>query len=74
MRQVRSGSLQLEYYIYSDNYYLTLFDLWTIANYYKLPLLFISAARFKVNNKKELPVNFNFKTKLLYYTLLQTKI
>jgi hypothetical protein len=40
--QVHSGALSFASFIYTDNYFLTTFDLWLLVNKYKIPTLFIS--------------------------------
>ena len=40
--QVKSGLLSFSNFIYSDNYFLTTFDIWLLVNKYKIPTLFIS--------------------------------
>jgi hypothetical protein len=53
IRQIRSEQLTFEQYILSDHYHLTLYDLWTLANYFTIPIIFISVAKYKnINNKK----------------------
>ena len=40
--QVRAGTLSFSNLIYTDNYFLTTFDLWLLVTKYKIPTIFIS--------------------------------
>lgn len=40
--QVNSGLVTFNHFIFTDNYFLTTFDLWILVNKYKLPTIFIS--------------------------------
>ena len=40
--QVHAGSLTFSNFIYTDNYFLTPFDLWILVNKYEIPTIFIS--------------------------------
>jgi hypothetical protein len=40
--QVISGTLSFASFIYTDNYFLTPFDLWLLVNKFKIPTIFIS--------------------------------
>ena len=40
--QVAAGSLSFGSFIYTDNYFLTTFDLWLLVNRFKIPTIFIS--------------------------------
>jgi hypothetical protein len=40
--QVHSGTLSFASFIYTDNYFLTTFDLWLLVNKYKIPTIFLS--------------------------------
>ena len=50
--QVKSGLLSFSNFIYSDNYFLTTFDMWLLVNKYKIPTLFISP-RYLLQTKYE---------------------
>jgi len=39
--QVHAGTLSFASFIYTDNYFLTTFDLWLLVNKYKIPTIFI---------------------------------
>jgi hypothetical protein len=39
--QVHSGTLSFASFIYTDNYFLTTFDLWLLVNRFKIPSIFI---------------------------------
>ena len=39
--QVLTGTLSFANFIYTDNYFLTTFDLWLLVNKYKIPTIFI---------------------------------
>ena len=39
--QVRAGKLSFSNFIYTDNYFLTTFDLWLLVTKYKIPTIFI---------------------------------
>ena len=39
--QVLAGTLSFASFIYTDNYFLTTFDLWLLVNKYKIPTIFI---------------------------------
>jgi hypothetical protein len=53
--QVKAKILKFQNFIYSDNYFLTNFDLWLLLNIYKIPSFFISGAHIPYNKivKKE---------------------
>ena len=40
--QVKAGKLSFTNFIYTDNYFLTTFDLWLLVNKFKIPTIFIS--------------------------------
>ena len=40
--QVHSGTLSFSNFIYTDNYFLTIFDLWLLVMKFKIPTIFIS--------------------------------
>jgi hypothetical protein len=40
--QVKSQALTFSNFIYTDNYFLTTFDIWLLVNKYKIPTIFIS--------------------------------
>ena len=40
--QVNAGTLSFASFIYTDNYFLTTFDLWLLVNKYKIPTIFLS--------------------------------
>ena len=40
--QVKSETLSFSSFIYTDNYFLTMFDLWLLVQKYKIPTIFIS--------------------------------
>ena len=48
--QVISNTLSFSSFIYSDNYFLTVFDLWILVNKYKIPTFFISTINFLQTN------------------------
>jgi len=50
--QVLSGTLSFSNFIYTDNYFLTPFDLWILLNKYKIPSIFISQ-KFILQTKYE---------------------
>jgi hypothetical protein len=39
--QVKAGTLSFASFIYTDNYFLTAFDLWLLVNRFKIPTIFI---------------------------------
>ena len=39
--QVRSETLSFPHFIYSDNYFLSPFDIWVLVQKYKIPTIFI---------------------------------
>jgi ribosomal protein L37AE/L43A len=43
--QVNSNMLSFSNFIYSDNYFLTVFDYWLLVNKYKIPTCFISTKK-----------------------------
>ena len=40
--QVHAGTLSFTSFLYTDNYFLTAFDLWLLVNRFKIPTIFIS--------------------------------
>jgi hypothetical protein len=48
--QVNSNTLSFSSFIYSDNYFLTVLDLWILVNKYKIPTFFISTINFLQTN------------------------
>ena len=46
--QVHSGTLSFASFIYTDNYFLTTFDLWLLVNKYKIPTIFLSQKCTKI--------------------------
>jgi hypothetical protein len=54
--QVHAGSISFADFIYTDNYFLTTFDLWLLVNKYKIPTIFICQKCILQTNyeKKEL--------------------
>ena len=51
--QVHSGSLSFLNFIYTDNYFLTPFDLWLLVTKYKIPTIFISQKWILQTNYKK---------------------
>ena len=50
--QVRADTLSFASFIYTDNYFLTTFDLWLLVNKYKIPTIFI-CQKFILQTKYE---------------------
>jgi signal recognition particle subunit SEC65 len=48
--QIKAGLLSFENLIYSDNYFLTTFDLWLLVDKYKIPTIFISSKNLLQTN------------------------
>ena len=63
----RTG-LNFDVLINSDHYYLTNIDVWLIANFYKIPLVFISSTKLVENN---LPLLVTKNQMCIIYCILQ---
>jgi len=50
--QVQAGTLSFSNFIYTDNYFLTTFDLWLLVNKFKIPTIFI-CQKFILQTKYE---------------------
>ena len=50
--QVKSGTLSFASFIYTDNYFLTTFDLWLLVNKFKIPTIFV-CQKFILQTKYE---------------------
>jgi hypothetical protein len=51
--QVKAGSLSFGSFIYTDNYFLTPFDIWLLVQKYKIPTIFISQREILQTNYKD---------------------
>ena len=51
--QVKSGSLSFGSFIYTDNYFLTPFDIWLLVQKYTIPTILISQRELMQTNYKE---------------------
>jgi hypothetical protein len=51
VQNIRGNKLPLETFIMSDDYYLTLIDIWMLASLLELPIAFIGKAVNRINNK-----------------------
>ena len=47
----------METFIINENYYITVFDLILLSNFYKIPLTMISSTTYKENKKEYLSLN-----------------
>jgi len=69
--QVKSGSLSFSSFIYTDNYFLTPFDLWLLIVKYEIPTIFISQKFiFQTNHAKHLFVAYGNKDDKFVFILL----
>jgi predicted Zn-ribbon and HTH transcriptional regulator len=50
--QARAKTLNFSTFIYTDNYFLTPFDLWVLVTKYKIPTIFVSQKPFLLTNNK----------------------
>jgi hypothetical protein len=50
--QVKTGTLSFASFIYTDNYFLTAFDLWLLVNRFKIPTIFICHKPIKSHSGK----------------------
>jgi hypothetical protein len=52
--QVKAGSLSFANFVYSDNYFLTTFDLWLLVTKFEIPTIFICQKLILQTTKHEL--------------------
>jgi hypothetical protein len=61
--QVNSNILSFTSFIYSDNYFLTLLDLWLLVNRFKIPTFFISTKKIlQTNYEKNIFLGYGNET------------
>jgi hypothetical protein len=53
---IKGNMLEFEDFLLSDNYFLTILDLWLIATHYKIGIIGLSSTSFIENNKNILPL------------------
>jgi hypothetical protein len=58
MRRIKSGLLNFDDYLLSDNYYITNLDIWLIALHFKLGITLISSTSLIENRKNILPLYY----------------
>ena len=51
--QVKAGSISFGSFLYTDNYFLTPFDIWLLVQKYKIPTIFISQREIMQTNYKD---------------------
>ena len=64
--QVHAGTLSFSSFIYTDNYFLTTFDLWLLVNRFKIPTIFI-AQKTILQTRYEKNGKHFYKTQFLAY-------
>ena len=59
--QIYSKKISLIDYIMSENYFLSLMDIWIISNSLSLPIIIISLGKLPINGKKYFVINNNIE-------------
>jgi len=72
IQNILGNKITLETFIMSDNYYLTLIDIWMMAERLNLPVIFMGNAVTKINNKLAFAVQPN-KTAYYFIRLFSPK-
>jgi hypothetical protein len=57
--QIMMKQVSFEYMIMSEDYYLSNLDLLTLVNYFKIPVVFVSSAVLKENNKTTFSTHYD---------------
>jgi hypothetical protein len=67
VRNIRGGKNTLEQYIRSDEYAITLLDIWMLANHFDVPILFFGQYKLNINGKKSFATKAYNKINQSYY-------
>jgi hypothetical protein len=67
VRNIRGGKNTLEQYIRSDEYAITLLDIWMLANHFDVPILFFGQYKLNINGKKSFATKAYNKRNQSYY-------
>jgi sRNA-binding protein len=71
VRAIRGGKMTLEQYIRSDQYAFTLLDLWMLADYFDIPILFFGQFKMNMNGTKSFATKHYKKGKAKHYYLIR---